>query len=85
VGLVSSKSNFFINKISQGRKSFREKSTFSPTFAFIKTPFFFYEKMLVALCVKKKKRRQIVAQLAVQLSAAVALLYRSAASRAGLS
>jgi hypothetical protein len=34
VGLVFSKSNFFINKISQGRKSVREKSTFSRTFAF---------------------------------------------------
>ena len=34
VGLVSSKSNFFINKISQGRKSVREKSTFLRSFAF---------------------------------------------------
>ena len=34
VGLLSSKSNFFTNKISKGRKSVREKSTFLPTFAF---------------------------------------------------
>ena len=34
MGLVSLKSNFFLNKISQGRKFVREKSTFSRTFAF---------------------------------------------------
>ena len=34
VGFVFSKSNFFINKISQGRKSVREKSTFSCKFSF---------------------------------------------------
>ena len=37
MGLVFSKSNFFINKISQGRKSVCEKSTFSRTFAFTST------------------------------------------------
>ena len=35
MGLVFLKSNFFINRISQGRKSVHEKSTFSCTFAFI--------------------------------------------------
>ena len=35
MGLVFSKSNFFINKISQGRKSNRKKITFLHTFAFI--------------------------------------------------
>jgi hypothetical protein len=34
VGLVFSISNFFINKISQGRNRFVEKNTFSALFAF---------------------------------------------------
>ena len=35
VGLVLSISNFFIDKISQGRNRFVEKNTFSGLFAFI--------------------------------------------------
>ena len=35
MGLVLSNSNFFINKNSQGRKSVREKSTYSLKFGFM--------------------------------------------------
>ena len=46
MGLVSSKSNFFINKISQGRKSVREKSTFLRIFA-LYTFYFFRNSVVV--------------------------------------
>ena len=47
MGLVLSNSNFFINKNSQGRKSVREKSTYSRKFGFTNSSGDFVQKILL--------------------------------------
>ena len=75
MGLVLSNSNFFINKNSQGRKSVREKSTYSLEFGFKDTVFlvaipwcFFFmykkttlftKKEIIILVLKKDKKNNL--------------------------